>query len=224
MLDILVSQPQSRPKSLLSEDDVCRIFLAGKPCAKSATRKLWTRGQILALAKKFQVTPKTIRDIWNRRTWKNTTSHLIECNSALLNQQVKLETKQHLSGHACTSLGPQGHQSFKTFETFFMPAQHQPSTAPEIDIDNCTVGGPSQTRRRPDLCLEPHERFAKRPQSCEEKSFRQQLCFHWPGDALLLAVAAHNHSREAENDELPTQGGAAAGVSAADPFAGDWTY
>ena len=198
------------------------IFLAGKPCAKSATRKLWTRGQILALAKKFKVTPKTIRDIWNRRTWKNATSRLIECNDVIVSQQLKLETKQHISEHACPRLWPESHQSFSTtFETLFMPAQQSPSAAPEIGIEYCTAEGSCQTRRRPDLCLESLKPCTMQPASFEQERFAQRPCLHWPGDALLLAAGARSHQDEAGYEELPTQGGAG---YAADPFAGDWAY
>ena len=198
------------------------IFLAGKPCARSTTRKLWSRGQILALAKKFKVTPKTIRDIWNRRTWKNATSRLIECNDVIVSQQLQLETKQHLSEHACPRLCPESHQSFSTtFETLFMPAQQSPSAAPEIGIEYCTAEGSCPTRRRPDLCLESLEPFTMQPASFEQERFQQQVCFQWPGDALLLAAGARSHQNEAGYEELPTQGGAG---YAADPFAGDWAY
>lgn len=66
-----------RPSKVLREEDVIKIFTAGKPRKGTSTMKVWERGQIVKLSKEFKVTPKTIRDIWNRRTWKDLTASLI---------------------------------------------------------------------------------------------------------------------------------------------------
>ena len=34
------------------------------------------RGQSVAIAEKYGVSPKAIRDIWNKRTWVDSTKHL----------------------------------------------------------------------------------------------------------------------------------------------------
>ena len=34
------------------------------------------KGQSVPVAQRFGVSPKTVRDIWNRRTWAHTTVHL----------------------------------------------------------------------------------------------------------------------------------------------------
>ena len=224
MPDTFPLKPETHPKSSLSEEDVSMIFLAGKPCPQSGTMKLWSRGQILALAKQFKVTPKTIRDIWNRRTWRNVTSRLVEENGVLFSQRLQLGTEQHLPGQSATQLGPESPRFPRTFETHSLPLQQAASATSDIDLGALNAGGSNQTRRRPDLWLQSLEHFAMQPTSFTQTRVPQRPYLHWPGDALLLAVAAHNHSREAGNDELPTQGGAAAGVSAADPFAGDWAY
>ena len=220
MLDCFDSKPQTHPKSMLSEDDVCTIFMAGKPCATSATMKLRNRGQILALAKKFKVTPKTIRDIWNRRTWRNATSRLIADKGVIFGQQLQLETKQTSSGLVGTR-----HASFQSFsgrvETLLMHDQQAAEAATEIDLEHCITLGVCQTRRRPDLCLVSRGCFMMEPTSCENEHFAQRPYLHWPGDALLLATGARSHLDEAGYEELPTQGGAG---SVADPFAGDWAY
>ncbi len=69
------------PRRILTEDDVIAIFSAGKLRTGTSTVQTWERGQILALSRKFNVTPKTIRDIWNRRTWRDVTSRLILANA-----------------------------------------------------------------------------------------------------------------------------------------------
>ena len=193
------------------------IFMAGKPCAKSATMKLRSRGQILALAKKFQVTPKTIRDIWNRRTWRNATSRLITDNGVIFGQQAK----QHRSGHSWTCLHPEYLRRFSTsIEARFMPDQQAAGAASEMDLEHCNARSSSKTRLHPDVCLEYLERFTMEPTFMQER-FAQRPYLHWPGDALLLAAGARSHLDEAGYEELPTQGGV---DSAADPFAGDWAY
>ena len=217
MLDSFDSKPQTHPKSMLSEDDVCMIFMAGKPCATSATMKLRNRGQILALAKKFQVTPKTIRDIWNRRTWRNVTSRLIADSAVIFDQQLQLETNQRISGHVGSRPCSASLQGFSgRVETGFMPDQQAAGATSEIDLEHSSTLGVCQTRRRPDRCLE-----SLKPTSCETERFEPRPYLHWPGDALLLAAGARSHLDEAGYEELPTQGGV---DSAADPFAGDWAY
>ena len=217
MLDSFDSKPQTHPKSMLSEDDVCMIFMAGKPCATSATMKLRNRGQILALAKKFQVTPKTIRDIWNRRTWRNVTSRLIADSAVIFDQQLQLETNQRISGHVGSRPCSASLQGFSgRVETGFMPDQQAAGATIEIDLEHSSTLGVCQTRRRPDRCLE-----SLKPTSCETERFEPRPYLHWPGDALLLAAGARSHLDEAGYEELPTQGGV---DSAADPFAGDWAY
>ena len=224
MPDSFPSKPETHPKSSLSEENVSMIFMAGKPCPQSGTMKLWSRGQILALAKKFKVTPKTIRDIWNRRTWRNVTSRLVEENGVLFSQQVKIGTEQHLLRQVATQHGPESPRVSRTLQTHSLLDQQAASATSDIGLGTLVAERSNQARRQPDLWLQSLEHFAMQPTSFAQMRIPQRSYLHWPGDALLLAVAAHNHSREAGNEELPTQGGAGAGVSAADPFAGDWTY
>jgi hypothetical protein len=75
-----IKQPNLR--RILTEEDAIAIFSAGKPRTGTSTVKIWARGQILELSRKFNVTPKTIRDIWNRRTWRDVTLRLIVANKA----------------------------------------------------------------------------------------------------------------------------------------------
>ena len=219
MPDSFLSKPETQPKSSLSEQNVSTIFMAGKPCALSGTMKLWSRGQILALAKHFKVTPKTIRDIWNRRTWRNVTSRLVEENGVLFSKKVKIGTEQHLPVQEATQHGPEIPCFSRTLETHSLPLQQAASATFDIGLGTFNAERSNQARRQPDLSFQSLEHT-----SPAQTRVPQRPCLHWPGDALLLAVAAHNHIREAAYEELPTQGGAGTGVSAVDPFAGDWTY
>jgi hypothetical protein len=58
-----------RPRALLSEQDAVDIYLSGK--ARS-----FQKLNSVQLSKQYRVSPKTIRDIWNRRTWAPETKHL----------------------------------------------------------------------------------------------------------------------------------------------------
>jgi hypothetical protein len=71
-----------RCRRILTEEEALAIFSAGKPCAGTSTMKLWSRGQILALSRDYNVTPKTIRDIWKRRTWRSVTDKFIKSTHA----------------------------------------------------------------------------------------------------------------------------------------------
>ena len=221
MPDSFLSKPETQPKSSLSEQNVSKIFMACKPCALSGTMKLWSRGQILALAKHFKVTPKTIRDIWNRRTWRNVTSRLVEENGVLFSKKVKIGTEQHLPVQEATQHGPEIPCFSRTLETHSLPLQQAASATSDISLGTLIAERSNQTRRQTDLSFQSLEHFAMQPTSPAQTRVPQRPCLHWPGDALLLAVAAHNHIREAAYEELPSAG---AGVSAVDPFAGDWTY
>jgi hypothetical protein len=58
------------PRALLTEREAVEIYLCRK--SSSSGHKVSTN----ALSKKYNVSPKAIRDIWNRRTWAPETRHL----------------------------------------------------------------------------------------------------------------------------------------------------
>jgi hypothetical protein len=58
------------PRALLTEREAVEIYLCRKK--SSSGHKVSTN----ALANKYNVSPKAIRDIWNRRTWAPETRHL----------------------------------------------------------------------------------------------------------------------------------------------------
>ena len=79
----------------LKEEQVKEIFMAGMPDQESATMTIQYRGQILKLAKKYEVTPKTIRDIWNRRTWKTFTAGLIHVTHGMPRPSISVSFLLH---------------------------------------------------------------------------------------------------------------------------------
>jgi hypothetical protein len=61
------------PRSVLTKEEAVRIFqLRQVPSGCDPARVI----KASAVAKKYNVSPKTVRDIWNRRTWTVETRHL----------------------------------------------------------------------------------------------------------------------------------------------------
>jgi hypothetical protein len=56
----------------------CKLRLRTPDSFKSSLQSVEARskGQSAQIASRFGVSPKTIRDIWNRRTWVHTTEHM----------------------------------------------------------------------------------------------------------------------------------------------------
>ena len=65
-----------RPKKILTEHDAIEIFRM-----KNAHRFLTNHAASCYLSKKYKVSPKTIRDVWSGRTWRNTTLKKSEANN-----------------------------------------------------------------------------------------------------------------------------------------------
>jgi hypothetical protein len=61
-----------RPRAVLTEDQAIHIYSQREKTDCFGYQSL----RSASLAKHFDVSPKTIRDIWNRRTWANETRHL----------------------------------------------------------------------------------------------------------------------------------------------------
>ena len=65
----------SGPRTLLTKEQAAEIYMIGRAFTDSGLDPL-CGGRSALMAKKYGVSPKTIRDIWNRRTWQNETRHL----------------------------------------------------------------------------------------------------------------------------------------------------
>ncbi len=80
-----LSQPISKQGRIVLTPDLAMEIYAHKvslqtptdssPCSCLSTSKV-LKGQSTPIAKKYRVSAKTIRDIWNRRTWTFATSSL----------------------------------------------------------------------------------------------------------------------------------------------------
>jgi hypothetical protein len=70
------SGSQFRPRAVLSLAQVIEIYQYRKSPHRERQCCDPLLGRSVAVAKKFNVSPKTIRDIWNRRSWAQETRHL----------------------------------------------------------------------------------------------------------------------------------------------------
>ena len=67
-----VRPQKSRPRTILSREQVIEIYEHKKTLLTTAK----TTAPSTDLARKYHVSSKTIRDIWNGRCWQETTMHL----------------------------------------------------------------------------------------------------------------------------------------------------
>ncbi len=65
----------SGPRAVLTEEQAIEIYAFGQKMKNHGVDPP-KDGKSVALAKQYDVSPKTIRDIWNRRTWTQETRHL----------------------------------------------------------------------------------------------------------------------------------------------------
>ena len=62
-----------RARIILTAEQAAEIYSLKNFCLQGSKH----RGYSLPIAKKYGVSPKTIRDIWNRQTWTFATVHLL---------------------------------------------------------------------------------------------------------------------------------------------------
>ena len=69
---------RSRPRALLTEQEAVEIYQFRKAAAahRAAGHTAHLIGRSSAVAMKYNISPKAVRDIWNRRTWTQETCHL----------------------------------------------------------------------------------------------------------------------------------------------------
>lgn len=82
-----------RPRALLTKADAIEIYQS-RP-VKSSVKCLHHGRTVTSLSKRFNISPKAIRDIWNRRTWVPETQHLwSEGESAMIRTTHSIQRKQ----------------------------------------------------------------------------------------------------------------------------------
>ena len=73
--------PLPTPRIILTEQQAVEICML-KPAIMQQKMGKRYESQSRLLAERFGVSPKTVRDIWNRKTWVSTTKHLFGSASA----------------------------------------------------------------------------------------------------------------------------------------------
>ena len=67
---------KQHPRAVLTATQAIEIYSYRKVKSNGQKTDSLLSGRSAAVAKKFNVSPKAIRDIWNRRTWSQETKHL----------------------------------------------------------------------------------------------------------------------------------------------------
>jgi hypothetical protein len=82
MMSALIAENQSRmpcPRIILNEQQAAEIYQCKIDLLQSASpmqAPTALQGQSMRISYMFDVSPKTIRDVWSRRTWQGATRHL----------------------------------------------------------------------------------------------------------------------------------------------------
>ncbi len=158
------------PRAVLTEAQAIEIYMLGQKIRKSCFHL--RNDDSVVLARKFCVSPKTIRDIWNRRTWTKETKYLWNENErpmirkkkfvALCGSSSKTNAGIHGSKelrspyHHFPTIGHEGEETSTPFIQF--PAQHvskldHPSfqTLPFFEVACRGVGSSAEPATRPPL-------------------------------------------------------------------------
>ena len=87
-------------KVLLTTDQVLEIYKC-KLAFEKYNNGIRTRGLSVSVSRMYQVSPKTIRDIWNHITWKPVTCHLWRSDMEFFNEAARDSppTPRHLCCH-----------------------------------------------------------------------------------------------------------------------------
>ena len=68
--------PCARPKIILNAEQAITIYRLKPTLTSACSNKRKIRGRSIPIAENYGVSPKTIRDIWNLRTWAKATEQL----------------------------------------------------------------------------------------------------------------------------------------------------
>ena len=97
------SRSWSGPRALLTDQQAAQIYTIGQAFRHCGMDPL-QGGRSSMLAKKYGVSPKAIRDIWNRRTWQNGTRHLWAENDKPMIRSKKSVPSSRSSGCALSTI------------------------------------------------------------------------------------------------------------------------
>jgi hypothetical protein len=89
-----MTRPRFAPRAVLTQEQAVEIYLIRKAMRLREDQPTQQKYLTVGLAKKHNVSPKAIRDIWNRRTWTQETEHLWERNDRPMSRCTKLLSSQ----------------------------------------------------------------------------------------------------------------------------------
>ena len=196
-------QQKSRPRTILSSEQVIEIFEQ----KKSMVRTSRTTAPSADLARKYHVSSKTIRDIWNGRCWQETTKPLRRqvatgrIHSRQLSDIFSLRSK-------ATARTSNGKSSVKRSElAAFRP---KAATAPAKSAQShITAPAPRRRRTATDSRLRrtarrhPAERTGPRSPRSEPKDRLAHAC---PAPAASPGLARRRRRRPPPRADTPAPG------------------
>ena len=117
------------PRAILSETQAIKIYSYRKTkasCCRKTDPLLF--GRSAAVATKFNVSPKAIRDIWNRRTWTQETRHLWTKDEQPM---FRMEKRMHKRTRTCVMP--------RKYLQLTRPSNLPSTNSPGSVVDSCKI-------------------------------------------------------------------------------------
>ena len=222
----------SGPRALLTNQQAAQIYMIGQGFRECGLDPL-QEGRSSIVSKKYGVSPKAIRDIWNRRTWQNETWHLWAENERPLIRNKKLDRSRPLFDPYAVS----------------RPATNRLLELEAITRDSCVTNECNQILTKPPsmicsidwlaqksagralnrLCANSSGMQGNTLQPCFDTPLRTLPSVHAPPQTFapplcVQVVDGGGGDGGAEDWEGPFGRFPAGGKVDADPFHADWPY
>ena len=133
-----------RPRALLSVEQAIEIYKLRR-CWKFDSNGRFVSGATI-IAKNFNISPKTVRDIWNRRTWSYETRHLWDDDTEI--QYRPQITHLRSEQQCCTCCNADPNASIQQMQPL-MPSFDgtcSRSRSPKPFVDNSSSDRPRQVQ------------------------------------------------------------------------------
>ena len=203
------------PRALLTEKQAIEIYI----CRKSKTdHKVSTT----ALSKQFNISPKAIRDIWNRRTWAPETQHLwTDDERPMIRQKTRKSSVPPLKNN---NLQPNIKSAdYPTNQPF--PYQHFASSDRQTPCSPCDICIDNWTQRPSTPDSHPQLPAAPRPDTYEPRSPALEPTRNLDGVSGWLQYApAKLCAPSAIDCGAAADEAAFAAAARDDPFHSDWPH
>lgn len=214
----------------MTEAEVIEIYQYRKStnsCCNGFENEVFLTGKTAAVASRFKVSPKTIRDIWNRRTWVRETRHLWAENEVPTRRprKVKEEAPENDSSHL--EKPEQKDHSIKSeplsTETEHTDSRNNQGTDATSRKRRCR-GNPKDQNKRSRVPRKPNLEITYRTFA------PSQTRTSFLGD-ILMSISDQGVSKESQSISVPPAESAGSGslspeftAADIDPFHNDWPY